>query len=400
MTRRVLLLLALTCAIGVGNLYFPQAITPLISAAMGASPQDAALVVTATQVGYTLGIIFLVPLGDRFPYRRLIVVLLLLTAAGLLAAACASTLSHLVAMSVVIGASTVAAQLIAPLAAELVDDRSRGTVMGALLSGSIIGMLLARTAGAALAEHLGWRAPYIAAAIVVAILAVALRATLPVTTPTDSPRSYSGLLRGPLELLWSEPSLRRSCLYQACVFAGFSAVWTCIALLLTGPTYGLDATVAGAVALVGALAAFCTPLAGRMTDRRGPDSVNSLCFVGVLGATAVLLLGGCGGPHGFVALVAGVLGLDSAMQSGMVANQARIFAIRADMYSQLNTAYMACSYSGGAVGSWFGVFAFRVGEWPGVCILVAALTSVAYGRHLVRRRATKQSVRRAGSASC
>lgn len=388
MPRRLVLILALTCAVGVGNIYFPQAIVPLIAAGLHESPDATALVVTATQIGYTLGIFLLVPLGDRLPNRAFLVTLLSVTAAGLLLAGCAPGASVLVAAGVVIGATTVAAQIVGPLAAGLVAAEHRATMMGTLLSGSIGGMLLARTFSGALGEGLGWRAPYLVAAAVVALLAATLARALPETEPT-SRQAYPALLAEPLRLLRAEPELRRSCLYQATVFAGFSAVWTCLTLLLTGPAYHLGAQAVGLLALVGAATMVCTPLAGRLVDRRGSDPVTLICLFGVLVSAAVLVPGARGGAWGLASLVVGTLLLDVAMQCGMVANQARVFALRPDARSRLNTAYMTCAYLGGSAGSWLGVRVYGRAGWRGVCALVALLAAVALARHCVapyRRR--------------
>ncbi|MFI9586418.1 MFS transporter [Streptomyces sp. NPDC052236] len=382
MSRRMVLILAVTCAVAVGNIYFPQAVSPLVAAGLGVSPDSAALVVTATQVGYTAGIFLLVPLGDRLPHRTFLVTLLALTGVGLLAAGFAPTLTTLVAASALVGVTTVAAQIIAPLAAGLVAADRRGAVIGTLLSGSIGGMLLARTFSGTLGEWLGWRAPYLVAAVLVLLLATVLAFAVPVTTP-PARRPYPALLAESLRLLRTEPDLRRSCLYQATIFAGFSAVWTCLALLLTSPAYGLGAQAVGILALVGAATMLCTPLAGRLVDHRGPDPVNLVCTLGVLVSAAVLTVGARGGALGLTALILGTLLLDVAMQCGMVANQARVFTLRPDAHSRLNTAYMTCAYLGGSAGSWLGVHAYSQSGWRGVCALVALLAALPLARHLV-----------------
>lgn len=398
MTRTTLLLLTVTCAVGVGNVYFPQAVTPLLAAGLHTSPDAAALIVTATQVGYTAGIVLLVPLGDRVPHRTFLAVLLALSGLALLAAGCAPALPPLVAAGACVGLTTVAAQVVGPMAAGLVAPERRGTVIGILLSGSTGGMLLARTFSGTLGERLGWRAPYLVAALLVLVLAAVIARTVPRTVPS-SRTPYPALLAEPLRLLRTEPELRRSSLYQAAVFAGFSAVWTCLAFLLTGPVYGLGAQAVGWLALVGAATMLCTPLAGRLVDRRGADFVNLLCLLGVLASAAVLAAGMRGGALGLAALIAGTLLLDVAMQSGMVANQARVYAVRADARSRLNTAYMTCAYLGGTVGSWLGVRAWSHAGWAGVCALLAALAGCALVRHLAasesawRRRAGASSLR-------
>jgi predicted MFS family arabinose efflux permease len=378
-------LLALACGVAVGNVYFPQAVSPLVATGLGISPGTAASVVTATQFGYAAGIFLLVPLGDQLAPRRLITALLTLTGLGLLAASAARSVMPLVAASVLVGLTTVIAPFAGPLAAGLVPEERRGVVGGTLLSGSLAGMLLSRTAGGALGDWLGWRAPYVLAAALSLTVAALLSRTLPTTAP-PSAEHYPALLAAPLRLLRTEPELRRSCVYQATVFAGFSAVWTGVAFLLTGPAYGMSTRAVGLLALVNAATMLCTPLAGRLVDRRGPDPVTLVCLLSVGASALVLAFAGLGGGAGLIALIAGTLLLDIGMQSAMVANQVRIYALGADVRSRLNTAYMTCTYLGGTLGSWLGTHAYDGFGWPGVCALVAALAAVALTRHMRKPR--------------
>ncbi|WP_242908963.1 MFS transporter [Actinomadura terrae] len=389
--RRLISLLALTCGVGVAGIYFPQAISPLIADDLGVSQGAAAVVVTAAQFGYAAGVFLLVPLGDRLQHRRLIVTLLAVTGAGLLAAGLAPGLTVLLAASALVGVATVVPQIIIPMTAGLVPERRRGAVTGTLLSGLIGGILLARSFSGGLGQWFGWRAPYLVAAVVVGLLAVVLAFTVPATTPSSADR-YPALLATTFRLLRTEPDLRRSGLYQALIFAGFSAAWTSLALLVTGPAYDLGASAVGLIALVGAASMFATPIAGRMTDRYGSDPVGLVCMLGTVAAAALLATGGLGGATGLVGVTLALLLLDVAMQSGQVANQARIFALRPEARSRLNTAYMTCSFLGGSLGSWLGVRAYGVLGWNGVCLLVAVLAVLALVRHLVAmRRGTRRS---------
>ncbi|MEV4203002.1 MFS transporter [Micromonospora globbae] len=387
MSRRLLALLTLTCGVAVGNVYFPQTISPLVGAGLHVDADSAALVVTAVQFGYAAGIFLLVPLGDRLPHRRLVVVLLGLSGFGLLAASGAPALPPLVGASALVGVTTVVAPIIGPMAAGLVADDRRGAVSGTLLSGSIGGMLLSRTVAGAVGDWFGWRAPYLMAAVSVLLIAVVMARVLPRTRPPSGHR-YPALLAESLRVLRTEPDLRRSCFYQATVFAGFSAVWTAVALLMTGPAYGLGAPAVGTLALVNAGTMLCTPLAGRVVDRRGSDAVNLVCLLGVVAAAVVLALAGLGGAVGLAALVLGTLLLDVGMQSGMVANQVRNYALRPDARSRVNTAYMTCAYLGGSAGSWLGARAYAHVGWLGVCGLLALLAALALARHLTSTPAT------------
>jgi len=390
MRSSAVLLLAAACGVAVGNVYFPQAVSPAIAAGMHVSGASAATVVAATQVGYTVGLFLLVPLGDRAPHRRLLMTLLAATGTLLLAAGMMPALRPLVAVSLLIGAATVAAPIIGPMAAGLVAPERRGVTSGLLLSGGTGGMLLSRTFSGYLAEWFGWTAPY----LLFGVLTLALVPLVGRVVPGNEPgtrQPYPALLLEPLRLLRREPLLRRSAGYQTAVFAGFSATWTCVALLLTGPAYGYDAGAVGLLALVNAATALVTPLAGRLVDRRGSDLVTLVCAAAVVVAAALLVLGG-GGRLGW--LIAGTLLLDVAMQSGMVANQVRFYALGRGRLSRLSTAYMTCAYLGGAAGSWLGVRCFTAYGWTGVCGLVALLAvTVVIG--LGRRRALVRQPSRA-----
>ncbi|WP_131741652.1 MFS transporter [Actinomadura roseirufa] len=392
--RRLILTLSLACGVAVADIYFPQAISPLVAADLHVSPALAATVVTAAQFGYAAGVFLLVPLGDRLAHRRLIPTLLAITGAGLLAAGLAPSLPVLLAAGALTGGATVVPQIIIPMTAGLVPPDRRGAVTGTLLSGLIGGILLARTFGGGLGEWLGWRGPYLTAAVIVLALAAVLALVLPVTTPPSRER-YGALLATSVRLLRTEPALRRSSLYQTLVFAGFSAAWTSLALLVTGPDYGLGAAAVGLIALVGAASMFATPLAGRAVDARGPDRVSLACLLGVIAAAALLLTGSLGGTAGLAGVTAGMLLLDVAVQSGQVANQARVFALRPEVRSRLNTAYMTCAFLGGSVGSWLGVRAYTALGWWGVCALVAALATLALVRHLLVLRAPTATTHRA-----
>ncbi|HUN37711.1 MAG TPA: MFS transporter [Trebonia sp.] len=372
--------LALTSAVTVGNIYFPQAVVPLAAAGLHVAPTTAATAVTATQVGYTAGIATISPLADRLPQRRLLIVLLMLNGLALLAAGAAPTVLLLVLASALVGVTCVAAQVTGLVAAGLVAADRQGAAIGILLSGSTAGMLLARAFSGVLGEHLGWRVPYLVAVAVVLLLAIVARFTVPVTAPS-SRQPYRALLAESLRLLRTEAGLRHSCVNQAAVFGAFSAIWTCVGLLLTGPSYRLGAGAVGALALVGAATVGCTPVVGRLVDRRGPDAVNLVCMLAVLAAAALMAEGARGGPIGLAALILGVLLLDVAMQSGMTANKARVYALRPDARGRLNTAFMTCAYAGGSLGSWAGVHAWSQAGWPGVCALTALLTLLALATH-------------------
>jgi predicted MFS family arabinose efflux permease len=230
------------------------------------------------------------------------------------------------------------------------------------------------------------------------LLAVVLAAALPSTT-SSSTASYPDLLRTSLRLFATLPDLRRSCLYQAMLFGGFAGAWTSLALLITGPAYGLGTSVVGLIALVGAASVFLVPAAGRWIDRRGPDIVNLVGIIGAIAAAAVLLTGLLGGVAGLIGLTVGLLLLDVAVQSSQVANQARIFALNPEARSRLNSVYMTSVFVGGSVGSLIATRIFLSLGWAAVCAMLAIAALVALVRHLLSlAKCPKVGLRRSATA--
>ena len=259
------------------------------------------------------------------------------------------------------------------------------------MSGLLIGILAARTVSGVVGEHLGWRAMYAVAAALMIALALALRMLLPRSQPGHSGTTYLGLLRSIGGLLREEPALRQSCLFGAANFGAFSAFWTTLAFHLTGPPFGYDASVVGLFGLVGVVGALAAPLAGRLADRRSPRSTIGAGLACVLVAFAVFL--GLG--EMLWGLVAGVVLLDLGAQSAHISNQSRIFAVRPEARSRMNTAYMVAAFTGGALGSYAGALGWGLAGWRGVCVVGLAMTAaglIAFAATADRRRSSAVAV--------
>lgn len=184
MSTRLTVLFALAGAVAVGNLYYTQPLLNVIGVSLHTDVGHAGFLVTATQIGYSLGVLLLVPLGDSRDRRRLIPTLMLLSAAALTWCAVAPTLSALAVASLALGLTTVSGQLLTPLAGDLADDRSRGRVVGIVVSGLVTGILVSRIAGGVIAGAWGWRAVFAIAAAITAALALVLAAAVPRVPPT------------------------------------------------------------------------------------------------------------------------------------------------------------------------------------------------------------------------
>lgn len=368
---RVLLLATATGLIVASN-YYAQPLLQLLSEVFQVSATQVGWVVTVAQLAYATGLLLIVPLGDRLERRRLIVGLFVLAAVGLAISATAHHFSQLLLGTALAGLSAVAAQVIIPHAASLTAPEHRGRVVGTLMAGLLLGILLARTASGVMAGLVSWHSIYWLACGVLLVLAVVLARLLPPHQPTAT-LSYPRLLGSVLALLRDEPVLRRRSLLGALLFAGFSVFWTALAFLLSGPDYGYSLASIGLFGLVGAAGALAASRAGRLSDRGFGVWVAGGGLAMLLVSWGVLLLA----PQSLVALIAGVLLLDVAVQAVHINNQSAIYQLDEAARSRITSAYMTCYFIGGAVGSALSTAAWTRFGWNGVCALGGVLALLA-----------------------
>jgi predicted MFS family arabinose efflux permease len=336
----------------------------------GVSERRMGLVSMLSQVGYAMGLLLFVPLGDRLERRSFILAMLGAVTVALLGVAVAPSFTWLAAASLAVGVTTITPQLLVPFAAHLAEPDERGEVVGTVMSGLLIGILAARTVSGLVGEYLGWRAMYGIAAVVMVALALALWRLLPRSEPEATGLSYLALLRSIAGLLRDEPVLRQSCLFGAMSFGAFSAFWTTLAFHLASPPFGYSSGVVGLFGLVGIVGAMAAPLAGRFADRRSPRWTIGAGLVCVLLAYVVLYWAG----ETLWGLVVGVILLDLGVQSAHISNQSRIYAIRPEARSRMNTAYMVAYFVGGALGSYGGAWGWDLAGWRGVCLVGLGMT--------------------------
>lgn len=380
--RRALLAMAFGCAVTVGNLYFAQPLLVLIARDYGLKDAGASAAATLAQVGYAVGMLTIVPLGDALPRRRLALTTLGASVLALFAVALAPTLAtHLVAQFA-LGIATCTPQILVPFAAQIAPPERRSRAVGVVMSGLLVGILLGRSYAGAVGAAFGWRWAYVGSALLALALIPVFRAVLPEGLPEGPRPRYRDLLCSVGDYVRSEADLRRAMIIGATVFAGFSAFWTGLTYLLESPVYGLTAeraaNVAGLFGLVGAAGAITPALAGGIVDRRGPRVVQAVGLA--LTLVAFLVFGLFGAMY--AGLFFGVLLLDVGVQGSHIANQSRVYGIDPPARSRLNTAYMTAYFVGGATGSALGAAAWREFGWTGVsavgigCVLLAGVTYI------------------------
>lgn len=388
LSRWQVLLMAFATGVAVASNYYAQPLLHTIAGEFGVSFGRAGTLVTAAQLSYGVGVVLLVPLGDMFERRRLIVVMSLLSASGLVVSALSHEFAWLLVGTAITGLFSVVAQVLVPFAATLARPEERGRVVGTVMSGLLLGILLARTVAGALSSLGDWRWVYWMAAATLVLTTWVLYRTLP-RFHQHAGLSYGALLRSIGTLFAQEPVFRLRTLLGALSFAMFAMFWTPLAFLLAGAPYHYSDATIGLFGLVGAAGTLAAGVAGRMADRGKAALATTLALV--LLAASWLPLGFS--TQSLVALVVGVLVLDLAAQLLHVSNQNVVFALRPEARNRLNAGYMTGYFIGGSLGSLVSAQVYAAFGWTGVCVTGAGVAAVAMAVWAVAVVAEKRTAR-------
>ncbi|SDY94609.1 Predicted arabinose efflux permease, MFS family [Asanoa ishikariensis] len=380
MDRRLTFLFAVTAGAAVGNLYWAQPLLDVIAEDLGASTTGAGWLVTATQVGYAVGVLFVVPLGDILDRRRLVPAMLLCSAVALLFCALAPTIGLLLAAVTLVGLTTVSGQLLTPLASDLAPPERRGQVVGVVASGILTGILASRTVSGLVADAAGWRAIFAMAAVVAVLFAVLLFRALPPLKP-KAHLPYPALIASVATVAFRERTVRWTLVLGATGFAAFSMFWTALTFLLSAPPFSYPVSVIGLFGLAGLASVIAAQRAGSLHDRGWSLPATGAAWLLVL--VAFVVAGFAGRSVTLVLVV--VVALDAALQTLAILNQTRVFAVSHEARSRINTAYVVSNFVGAALGSAAATTLWTAGGWSavtttGVVLSCFALTVWAAGR--------------------
>ncbi|MFD9882839.1 MFS transporter [Streptomyces alboflavus] len=382
LSRRTILLLALAGAVAVANVYFAQPLLATLSQDFGISEGAVGAIVTLTQIGYGLGLFFIVPLGDLVDRKRLITVQLVLLALALTAVGLSGTASVLLIGMTLMGFLAVVTQSLVVFAASLAGPAQRGRVVGLVTSGVVIGILLARTASGLLADLASWRAVYLASAVLTLALTLALHHELPRRTAPRPALTYGQLLASTVTLFTRERVFRDRALLALLVFAAFSTLWSCVALPLSEPPQSLTHTAIGAFGLVGAAGALAAAPAGRLHDRGFAQRTTGVALALLVASWLPLAFT----RQSLWALAIGAIVLDLAVQAVHVTNQSLIYGLRPDAGGRLIGGYMVFYSIGSAAGAVGSTAVYAAAGWGAVCLLGAAISAIAFVLWAVTRR--------------
>lgn len=339
--------ITIACTVAVGSVYYNQPLLTLIGATFGISAAQAATIPALTQVGYTLGMLLFLPLGDLVERRKLIVTLSSLNAAALALVAMAPDFFWLAGASLAVGLTAVIPQLLIPLATQLAPPEQRGRIVGTVMGGLLVGIVLGRVMGGEIGASLGWRSVFWLAAMLMGVLAVVLAERLP-EAPAAIKLSYLALLRSLVQLVIHHPPLRKVAFLGALLFGVYSGFWTGLPFLLERPPFEFGSEMTGLFGLVGLVGATSAPLVGKLADRTAPRWVGA----GAIGLLVLALLMLWRFHTNLWGLILGAALLDLGTQTGQIANKTRLYSLPPETHNRLTTIYMAAFFAGGALGSW------------------------------------------------
>lgn len=364
-----LFLFALAAGVLVANLYYVQPLTALLAASFGIKLSWAGYMVTATQVGYVLGVFLLVPLSDVLNRRSLLSLMLGANVAALALAALSPNFAVFALAGLLIGVSSSAVMVIISMVASHAPDQSRGRMVGTVMTGLLLGILLARTiAGAVAGLSGGWRPMYMGAALGVAVLLVVLRRMLPPEAPRGK-LQYGKLLGSLAAIVRAEPLLRQRALFSALGLGTFSVFWTGLTFLLSGAPYHYGEAQIGLFGLVGAAGALAANAVGRLTDRGHASAATWGLAVLTLLSWGLIGFGG----QSLAALLAGVLMLDIGVMGLQVVHQSVIYRLAPQARARITTVFIGAGFVGAAAGSGIASASFAAGGWLGLSIAGAAM---------------------------
>jgi predicted MFS family arabinose efflux permease len=392
--RWALPFLGVACAVGVGSIYYNQPLLLVMGKTFGRDARAMEWVAVATQLGYAAGILGFVPLGDVAERRALMMRMYAAVSAALLLAALAQGPMWMIVASVLVGLMAAVTHVVLPMAPDLVPQEERGKAIGTVMTGLLLGILLARSFAGWIAKLEGWRSVYVVAAVMNLAFVPIMYRVMPRMEPRAS-LTYRQAMRSLWTLFCKEPLLREAGVLGALTFGSFSCFWTTLAYLLDSH-YGMGPGVAGTFGMVGAAGALIAPFAGWLADTRGTRYVVTVAG-GVLTTSYLWLLvterWHVSTVWHMAALVAGVVALDLGQQMMQVGNQTRIFGLGSEVRSRVNTIYMTIYFAGGAVGSALAGWAWWRWGWNGVCALALVFIAAAGVRHLTGYSRTHEEAR-------
>jgi len=380
LTKFQVLLMAFAAGASVANIYYNQPILKDISLTFDVTESKAGTISMLSQIGYGLGLFFIIPLGDKISKKNIILILLSLLIVTLLLMTVASSIHQVWILSILIGIFSVSVQVILPMAASL-NPATRGKTVGTIFTGILIGILAARVFSGFVAEWLNWRYVYGFSAMLIFAITLMIKATLPAVR-NEFEGHYFQLLQSVIYQIKRFSLLRDASLIGGLLFGVFCSFWTVLTFHLSGPPFFYHSDTIGLFGLVAIAGALMAPYVGKLADKG--NSNRSLLFAVGLIIFSLLLMKLL--PNSTIILIIAVIILNIGIQGMQVTNVAMIYTLDQTAHSRINTIYMTSYFIGGALGTFVGLQCWKYGGWSLVTGQMLFWSFLALGMILKREK--------------
>lgn len=374
MTKFLAILFAICSGLAIGNLYWAQPLLVQIMDGFGLPAANGGLLVTATQIGYAMGILFILPLGDFVRRKRMIAIVMVLSVLALVSCAISPSFIILSLSLFSMGIVTISGQIILPLAGDLSREDERGHIVGIVSSGITTGILFSRFASGIIAGFWGWRSVYVIAAALNLVMVLVMIYVLPEIPAKNKFKSYGKLLASVFTTFKNHRSLPNILLHSGLIFGLiFNIFWTSLTFLLSADPFNYNTFQIGLVSLAGLAAAVFGVGIGKLQDKG--------LSIPALGAFIVVCLismvCGFAFSDSIVAIVIVAAVLSVAVQGVSVLTQTRLFNLSQGERSRLNTVFVVNNFIFGAVGSALASLLWSLGGWSYVMMAASAVSVAA-----------------------
>ena len=374
-------MMAVMAGFTVANLYYNQPLLDMICRETGVSQVQANLITVITQVGYALGLLFVVPLADMVPVKRIVVVAMSVAALSALTIACAENVWLLWGASLTLGVSSIMPQLFIPMATLYSRPENKTRNMGYVASGLITGIVSARAVSGYIGDWLGWRAMFFIVAFLMLVgLVVSLRMMPQVSLSFQG--TYRHLLQTVGSIFKSHPLIRLYSFRPAMTFGSMMAIWSCMAFHLAGSPFYAGSDMVGLLGLCGIAGAIAASGAGRYVPKVGilRMSVFGGCLQLAAWIVAWLFR------DFYLGLASAIILADVGAQCMQVSNQSGSLRQLPQATNRVNTIFMTIFFVGGSLGTFFSGLGWSLAGWTGVCVVgglfsIVSLLLSAYERY-------------------
>lgn len=368
----ILWTLAIVAGISVANLYYNQPLLNMIRHELGVSEFKTNLIAMVTQIGYAIGLLFIVPLGDLYQRKKIILTNFILLIFSLLTIALAKDINLILIASFVTGVCSMIPQIFIPIASQFSRPENKGRNVGIVISGLLTGILASRVVSGFIGELFGWREMYFIAAGMMLVCAIIVLKVLPDIQPNFKGK-YSDLMKSLLTLLKEFPQLGIYSVRAALNFGSFLAMWSCLAFKMGQAPFFANSNVIGLLGLCGIAGALTASFVGKYVKRVGVRRFNFIGCGLILLAWLLLFTG----ENIYIGIIAGIIIIDIGMQCIQLSNQTSVFYLCPQASNRINTIFMTTYFIGGSLGTFLAGTFWHWHGWHGVILIGAILTGTS-----------------------